>query len=306
MSSTIHKFFLGLFVSTALFFAGCTTVPETGRRAFVAFPEEQLAQLAATSFNKMKQSAKVATKGYQSDRLNEVGRRIVESARQRGSKLAPPEEWEFVVFEDERINAFAMPGGKVGFYTGIIELFESDDEMAVVMGHEVAHIAAQHGNERLSTQSVLALGGVALGAAMKDQDKELQAAVMAAYGLGAQFGVQLPFSRRDEIEADEIGLIYSANAGYDPRVAIHFWQKMAASKGSKIPEFLSTHPLDETRIQHLRALMPRAMEIYNFRKSKRARLGPVDFDSFEVAVIHYTPTGHHSHSGHGTHTHSGS
>jgi len=275
MNIFFHRLFLAVLIAANLCWTGCTTVPETGRRALSLFSDRELAEAATTSFREMKRTVKVSRSARLNGRLERVGSRIVQSALERGTRLPPPYQWEFVVFDDEQVNAFAMPGGKVGFYTGIIRLFDSDDEMAVVMGHEVAHVAAKHGNERLSTQSAIALGGTALNLATQDQDQQTRTAILTAFGLGAQFGISLPFSRRDESEADEIGLIYMANAGYDPRAAITFWQKMAATKGQQPPEFLSTHPSDSARIHRLKTLMPKAMKIYNFKTNERASLGPV-------------------------------
>ena len=253
--------------STLLVFAltGCITVPETGRKGLAVYTDAQISQLAASSFGEMKRTARVSNDYQLNQRLQRVGERIVQSAIERGAALPPPYTWEFVVFADDQKNAFAMPGGKVGFYTGILDLFASDDELAVVMGHEVAHVAAQHGNQRMSTQSALAVGGMLLGYATREEDQRKRAQLMAAYGLGAQVGVALPFSRRDETEADEIGLIYMANAGYDPRAALDFWQKMAADKGAQPPQFLSTHPSDSTRMYRLRKLIPKALEIYHLK-----------------------------------------
>lgn len=287
LMSYLHSWVLALLISGNLFWVGCTTVPETGRRALSLYPDHQVSAAAAVSFEDMKQTVNVSNSTRLHSRLERVGTRIVQSAVERGTRLPPPHQWEFVVFDDEQVNAFAMPGGKVGFYTGIIRLFDSDDEMAVVMGHEVAHVAAKHGNERLSTQSAIQLGGVALNLATRDQDESTRQVIMTAFGLGSQFGIALPFSRRDETEADEIGLIYMANAGYDPRAAITFWQKMAASKGQQVPQFLSTHPSDANRIARLRALMPKAMKIYNFKTNERASLGPVYTSADEWLALNY-------------------
>ena len=152
--------------------SGCITVPETGRSALALLPEANLAQAASASFGDMKRSTRVSTDRGLQRKVQLIGKRIVESARNRGSTLPPPETWEFVVFEDSAANAFAMPGGKVGFYTGILNLFSSDDELAVVMGHEVAHVAARHGNERLSNQTLIGLGGIALSVATQDRSSD--------------------------------------------------------------------------------------------------------------------------------------
>ncbi|MGF1452784.1 MAG: M48 family metallopeptidase, partial [Opitutales bacterium] len=181
------------------------------------------------------------------------------------AEIAPPEEWEFVLFASEQINAFALPGGKVGFYEGILELMDNESQVATVMAHEIAHVVADHGGERVTQQlGVSAIGaGLAVGLGSSDVSPTTQQAIMAAYGTGSQLGVLLPFSRTHESEADEIGLIYMAEAGYDPREAVAFWQNMKAAAGDGAPpEFLSTHPSHDTRIEDLRAMIPDVMPIY--------------------------------------------
>jgi predicted Zn-dependent protease len=178
----------------------------------------------------------------------------------------PNAAWEFVVFEDDdQLNAFAMPGGKVGVYTGIFKVAKTDADLAIVVGHEIAHVAAGHGNERVSQQLLAAGGALALQIGTNDMDSDDQALVMAAYAAGATVGVMLPYSRHHEREADEIGLIYAAKAGYDPHAAIGFWERMEARQGAAPPEFLSTHPSGSTRIQRLNELMPKAYLIYRTR-----------------------------------------
>ena len=174
-------------------------------------------------------------------------------------------EWEFNLIESDQVNAFCMPGGKVAFYTGILPYCKDEVGVAVVMGHEVSHAIAEHGNERLSQQLVQQLGGVALAVAVNEKPAETQALCMAAYGVGTQYGVMLPFSRKHESEADELGLYFMALAGYNPTEAPKFWERMSKSGGQKPPEFLSTHPSDETRISDLNAHMPKAMEYYKNR-----------------------------------------
>lgn len=261
-----------------LLLGGCTTVPETGRSSLQLLPDSQLASLSVSSFQQMKQQIRVSRNRSVNAQVNRVGKAIIESARERGAELAPYEQWEFVVFEDPSANAFAMPGGKVGVHTGILDLMESDDELAVVIGHEVAHVAAGHGNERMSRQMIITGVGVGLGFALDNEDDKTRALLLSAYGAGAQVGINLPFSRREESEADEIGLIWSANAGYDPRAAIPFWRKMEDTGGVRPPEFLSTHPSGNTRIRELTAIMPRALEIYRFKQSEQAQLGPVNWN----------------------------
>ena len=243
---------------------GCSTVPETGRSQFTIYSNEALAPAAAQQFSQMRQELPVSQNTQDKAMLTRVGRRVVEAARGRGADIAPPDEWEFVLFADEQYNAFAMPGGKVGFYEGILTLMDNEAQVAAVMAHEVAHVVANHGGERVSQQlGVSAIGaGLAIGLGQSEMDGSLQQAIVMAYGVGSQMGV-LAYSRTHESEADEIGLIYMAEAGYDPREAVTFWENMAAASGSNAPpEFLSTHPSHGTRIQDLQAQLPRALEIY--------------------------------------------
>jgi len=179
----------------------------------------------------------------------------------------PNAQWEFVVFDDDQINAFAMPGGKVAVYSGLFKVVKTEADLAIVMGHEIAHVVAGHSAERVSQQMLAAGGALVLqiGANQSDLSRSEKQLLMAAYGAGATLGVILPYSRLHESEADEIGLIYAAKAGYDPRAAIPFWQRMEAQKSGTPPEFLSTHPSDNTRMRKLNALMPRAVQIYQNR-----------------------------------------
>ena len=169
--------------------------------------------------------------------------------------------WEFNTVESDQVNAFCMPGGKVVFYTGILPICKDDAGVAVVMGHEVAHAIAKHGNERMSQGLIQQFGGVALSVAIADKPAETQQLFQTAYAVGSQVGVMLPFSRLQESEADDLGLIFMAMAGYDPHEAPKFWERMSAnSGGSAPPEFMSTHPSHETRIKKLNAAIPKAME----------------------------------------------
>lgn len=172
-------------------------------------------------------------------------------------------QWEFNLIESETINAFCMPGGKVAFYTGIMPLCKDEIGVAVVMGHEIAHAIANHGGERMSQGLLQQMGGVALSVALKEKAESTQQLALAAYGAGSNvFGI-LPFSRLHETEADKLGIIFMAMAGYNPQEAPKFWQRMAAlNKGKKPPEFLSTHPSDQTRIDNLNKAMPEALTYY--------------------------------------------
>jgi predicted Zn-dependent protease len=171
--------------------------------------------------------------------------------------------WEFNLVEDNAVNAWCMPGGKVVVYTGILPLANGEAGLAVVMGHEVSHAIARHGDERLSQGLVTEMGGMALSTALSQQSKETHDLFMTAFGVGSQVGILLPYSRVQESEADRLGLIFMAMAGYDPREAVGFWKRMAgAKKGASPPEFLSTHPADSKRIADIENLLPEAMGYY--------------------------------------------
>lgn len=266
---------LSLFLfSAALWLTGCYTVPETGRRALAIIPAEQEIALGAQSFAEMRRNEPLSNDPRLNARVQQVGARIAQAV---GDDL-PNAKWEFAVFESEDVNAFALPGGKVGVYTGLLRLAETDDELATVIGHEIAHVTARHGNERMS-EALLLAGGAALTGIVADRhmDTDKRNALLAAYGVVATTGVVLPHSRRAESEADLIGLRYSARAGYDPRAAITFWQKMADMKqakgGAKMPAFLSTHPSDQQRIAALRKQVPQVMPIYEQARGVRAPIG---------------------------------
>ena len=257
--------FTVIFLAIVGAFSGirCTTVTETGRTALNIMPESQLQSMSLQAFEKMKAETKVSTNPTYTAMVERLGRRISQVV----AEDFPNTDWEFVVFEDKQVNAFAMAGGKVGVYTGLIDLADSEDELAVVIGHEIAHVTARHSNERIS-QQMLAQGiGAALMLGTRDVEKDQQALILAAYGAGSQFGVMLPYSRLHENEADEIGLYYAARAGYDPRAAITFWEKMGQQKGGKAPpEWASTHPSDQTRLRKLKEIMPTAIEMYELSR----------------------------------------
>lgn len=251
--------------------SGCTTVPETGRRQVMLLSSSQEAALGLSAFAEIKKEEKISQDPVANARVQRVGSRIAQSV---GRDL-PNAEWEFVVFDSDDLNAFALPGGKVGVYKGLLKLAETDAELAAVMGHEVAHVTSRHGAERTS-QQLLVLGGALIaeaGMEAKKVEEEKRDLIRAAYGLGATVGVMLPYSRLHESEADAIGLRFAAGAGYDPRAALSFWRKMAAAGkgGVKPPEFLSTHPSDETRIRNLEQLIPNYLPLY---EQSRARFEP--------------------------------
>ena len=220
-------------------------------------PESYLEQMASSQFTEMKSSLPVSTERRHVDQVERVGRRIVAAVAEE----MPEAEWEFVVFDDPAVNAFAMPGGKIGVFTGLLELAESDDELAAVIGHEIGHVQMQHSNQRMSAELIRAGVGVGVAYGASQQDTIDPNLVMAAFGLGSQVGLMLPYSRFHENEADYVGLLLMARAGYDPNAAITFWEKMQAqSSGSGVPEYLSTHPSPDNRIQRIREAIPRALE----------------------------------------------
>jgi metalloendopeptidase OMA1, mitochondrial len=217
--------------------------------------------MGASAFSDIRRPEPISTDAEATAMVERVGRRIAQQAHDH----MPGAEWEFVLFDgDDTINAFALPGGKVGVYTGLLRVAETEDALATVIGHEIAHVTARHGTERMSTMLGLSALGVGIGVAGRDLDPGTRDAIMIAYGVVGTVGVALPHSRRAESEADEIGILYAARAGYDPRAAIGFWERMSAESAGRAapPEFLSTHPSDETRIARLRELMPQAMAEY--------------------------------------------
>jgi predicted Zn-dependent protease len=211
---------------------------------------------------------KLSTNTAETDRVKRVGKNIERAVNQYFSERNMMQQlkdykWEYNLAESKDINAWCMPGGKVVVYTGILPITQDETGLAVVMGHEIAHAIAQHGNERMSQQLAMQLGGVALATAVATKPDQTKQLWLAAFGLGAQVGVLLPYSRLQENEADELGLTFMAMAGYDPRKAVDFWERMSKVKaGQAPPEFLSTHPSDQTRIQKIKSLIPKVMTYY--------------------------------------------
>lgn len=232
-------------------------VPLTGRTQLVDMSRDQEMALGLQSYREILSRERVVRSGEVVDTVEDIGRRLAAAAREHD----PGFEWEFTVIDSEQPNAFALPGGKVAVYTGLMPVAENIDGMAVVMGHEIAHAIARHGAERMAHQKLVQLGTMAAGMALSDMDAATQQTVMGALGVGAQYGVLLPFSRDHESEADYMGLIYLARACYDPTEAPRLWQRMGqAAKGAPM-EFMSTHPSSETRIRQFEQWMPEALEI---------------------------------------------
>ena len=264
-----NKFILILLLAVSVFTNSCSTVPVTGRNQLSIIPASQLMSMSFQQYDQFLNENKVVKNTAQSAQINIIGTKIQKAVEQYFAEKNMSDHldgysWEFNLVESDQVNAWCMPGGKVVFYTGILPICKDEAGIATVMGHEIAHAIAEHGGERMSQGLIVQLGGMGLQAALEKEPALTQQLAMAAFGLGAQVGVMLPFSRLHESEADHMGLIFMAMAGYNPNEAVSFWQRMAAQKGGDAPpEFLSTHPSDQTRINDLKKLIPEAMQYYN-------------------------------------------
>ncbi len=252
---------------TGMFVWSCSSVPITGRRQLSLVPDDQVMGMAASQYDTVLMTSKLSTNKEQTAMIKRCGARIQKAvetyfASQKQTAQLAGYEWEFNLIESDEMNAWCMPGGKVAFYTGILPVCKDETGIAVVMGHEVAHAVAKHGNERMSQAMLAQYGSVALDVAMAKNSAQTKQMASMAFGIGAQYGALLPFGRKQESEADHLGLIFMAMAGYDPHAAVPFWERMASGGGGKPPEILSTHPSDETRIADLNRLMPEAMTYY--------------------------------------------
>jgi metalloendopeptidase OMA1, mitochondrial len=240
---------------TAALLAGCSTVPVTGRRQLNMVSQDEEMKLGLTSFEELKKELPVSKDASANALLQKVGKKIAAVA---GPDM-PNAQWEFIVFESKEANAFCLPGGKVGVYTGILPITKDEAGLATVVGHEVAHAVARHGGERMTQATAVQGVGQLASAATANAKPITQQAVGLVYGLGSQLGYVLPHSRSQESEADHIGLIYMARAGYDPKAAISFWERFSVQSGDKgAPWFLRTHPVDKDRIANLQKLLPEA------------------------------------------------
>lgn len=259
----IHRVvrFGGSFIALLLLVA-CATAPITGRRQLNFIGEGQEMQLGISEFEKLKQSTPISRDPGVNALVQKVGRKIAAAANEH----LPNAQWEFVVFENEQPNAFCLPGGKVGIHTGILPITKDEAGLATVIGHEVGHAAAHHGGERMSQAMAAQYGGQLLGVALSGSDPRVQSLFQLAYPIGAQVGVLLPFGRKQESEADRMGLIYMARSGYNPQAAVEFWQRFAsynAGAGRKGgPAFLRTHPVDDVRIRQIQEWLPEAQAEY--------------------------------------------
>ena len=246
----------------------CRSVPFTGRKQFSLMPDQTVLSLSLQQYNDFMRQAKISNNVQQKTMVTQVGQKIANAVNNyyRSNGMAAELKnfsWEFNLVETNQVNAFCMPGGKIVVYTGILPITQTEAGLAVVIGHEVAHAIAKHANERLSQQLAVTLGavGLDLALALNKQSNEVRQLSQGVFGLGAQFGVLLPYSRKHELEADRIGMIIMAMAGYNPREAPVFWQRMS-QQGSKMPAFLSTHPSDSKRIQQIQTYMAEALRYY--------------------------------------------
>ena len=248
-----------------------TRVPITGRKQRLSVSDEQMLSLSATQYKEYLGSAKKSTNATNTAMVQRVGQKLANAVTTYLSQNGYVNEvknyaWEFNLVQSNSVNAFCMPGGKIVVYTGLMELISSDDELAVVLGHEVAHAVAKHANERMSQQMLAAAGAQAVGFATQDRSAMVQAAASGIYGLGAQVGALLPFSRKHEAEADYMGLALMTMAGYDPDSAPAFWRKMAAKGSGKSPEILSSHPSDASRVAAIEKALPEIKAKYAPRR----------------------------------------
>lgn len=264
------KYFLTM-VITVFLMQGCGSVPITGRRQLMLVSDQEVISLSLQQYQDYIRTATTITDTPEAQMVQRVGMRIAKAVETFLKNNGASSEiqnyaWEFKLVKDNSINAFAMPGGKVVVYSGLLPVTQNEASLAVVIGHEIGHVVAKHAHERISQQLALQAGSELAG--------ELLGGVAATqigqtvFGLGAQMGVMLPYARKQEYEADQLGLIFMAMAGYDPLVAIPFWTRMAqSSQGGKIPEFLSTHPTDAKRISNMEKILPEALKYYSFSQA---------------------------------------
>ncbi|QOL27333.1 M48 family metallopeptidase [Thalassotalea sp. LPB0316] len=255
----------------ALTAAGCST-SSTGRNKIAFMDQNQLNAMGAESFEEMKKKQKVST----DKKTNDYVQCVADFITVHVPKSAHDGEWEVVVFDSDQINAFALPGGKIGVYKGILKVAEDQHQLAAIMGHEVAHVIEEHANERISAEQLAGLGLIATGVAIGDMNVEHKALTIAALGIFAEYGVLMPYGRSHETEADIVGQDLMAKAGFNPEASIKLWQNMAkASGGNQPPEFLSTHPSNQSRIKELRGNLSNSSPLYKKATAKPNCVNPI-------------------------------
>ncbi len=257
--------------SIILLITSCSKVPITNRSQMNLLPESEMISMGLTSYHDfLQKNPPASSTDVDEIMVRNIGARIQSGvstylAQNKMSSRISGYNWEFNLVKSNEVNAWCMPGGKVVVYSGLLAVTQNETSLAIVMGHEIAHAVARHGNERMSQMMVQQLGGVALDVALAQKSEQTRAIFNTAYGVGSTVGVMLPYSRLHESEADKLGLIFAAMAGYDPQEAPKFWQRMAASGGNKPPELLSDHPSDQKRIKDLQEFLPQAMKYYKPR-----------------------------------------
>jgi len=258
-----------IFLIIVFVISACSRVLISNRRQLNLIPNSSMLQMSFDQYGQFLEDNIISADQENTAAVKRVGKNIQKAVEQYFTENGlegdlKNYDWEFNLVESNEVNAWCMPGGKVVFYTGILPLTKDENGIAVIMGHEIAHAIAEHGNERMSQGLMAQLGGVALAVAVNEKPEETQQLWMSAFGAGAQLGVLLPFSRLHESEADHLGLIFMSMAGYNPNHAISFWKRMAEMKGGQAPpEFMSTHPSDENRIAEIEKLIPKALKYYN-------------------------------------------
>lgn len=260
------KYFPILFIAMSLLFSSCGSVPVTGRKQLNLVSNQEVLTLSLQQYQQFIKSAPISTDKKNTALVQKVGRNIANAVETYLKNNGYADElssyaWEFNLVKNSDVNAFCMPGGKIVVYEGILPYTQDETGLAVVLGHEVAHAVAKHANERMSQQMMTEYGTAAIGTALGGTSAGVQQAAAAAIGLGSQYGILLPYSRKQELEADKLGLIFMAMAGYNPSQAAAFWTRMS-QQGSSTPEFMSTHPSDNTRIQQIEKDLPEAMKYY--------------------------------------------
>lgn len=264
-TTSVKTLLMGLTLAAGL--TACSSVPLTGRRQVLLVSDQEVLTSSLAQYNDYMKSAPRSSSTTQSAMVTRVGKRIAAATEQylRNNGLESEIKnfaWEFNLVKDDQINAFCMPGGKIVVYEGLMKIVGSDDELAVVIGHEVAHAVAKHSNERMSQQMLAQYGAQILGQSLSQKSAAVQQIATSVYGIGAQYGVMLPFSRKHETEADYMGLVFMRMAGYNPDVAVNFWKKMSAGSTAKVPELMSTHPSDARRIQDIEKALPEVKNKY--------------------------------------------
>ena len=260
---------LFIFLIVIFIISACSQVLISNRRQLNLIPNSSMLQMSFDQYGQFLEENVISEDKVNTNMVKRVGKNIQKAVEQYFIENGLEEElknyaWEFNLVESNEVNAWCMPGGKVVFYTGILPLTKDENGLAVVMGHEIAHAIADHGNERMSQGIMTQLGGVALAVAVSEKPEQTQQLWMNAFGAGAQLGVLLPFSRLHESEADHLGLIFMSIAGYNPNHAISFWRRMSEMKGGQAPpEFISTHPSDDNRIAQIEKLLPEALKYFN-------------------------------------------